>query len=415
MLRRALLRLVTRVRRPGGAGVLSMLPDTVLVALRREGLDPLLDHSEGSVRRVSLPWGFRGWLVTGYDEVRLVLADHHSYSNDFGNLVARAGVSAGLDPGGLGFADPPEHTRLRHMLTPHFTAHRLAALAPSISAIVDETIESLAQRISTDGEADVIEQFALPIPSLTICELLGVPYAERELFQELSTARFDVVDGASSSLDAVAESLAYLEDLVRRRRREPGPGLVSGLVADHGSELTDRQLAGVADGLLTGGLETTASMLGLGTLILLQNPSHRARLAEDPAFVAPYVEELLRYLTVVQVGFPRFARCDVDLAGSRVRRGDIMLCSLSVAGRDSRVGEHPERIEAETPRRPQLAFGHGIHRCVGAELARLELRLALPALSRRLPDLRLAVPVEHLEYRTLSVVYGLTSLPVTLG
>ncbi len=184
-----------------------------------------------------------------------------------------------------------------------------------------------------------------------------MPYSDRDRFQQLSRARFDVVDGASSSLDAVAESLAYLEDLVRLRRRQPGPGLIGGLVADHGSELTDRQLAGVADGLLTGGLETTASLLGLSTLILLQNPHDRARLAEDRSFVAPYVDELLRYLSVVQVAFPRFARRDVDLDGSRVRRGDIMLCSLSVAGRDPRVGEHPERIDAEAARRPGSPSG----------------------------------------------------------
>ena len=415
MLRRALLRLVMRMRRPGAAGMLSVLPDSALLALRRDRLDPLLVHSAGPVRQISLPWGFRGWMVTGYDEVRQVLADHHSYSNDFGNLVAGAGVSAGLDPSGLGFNDPPDHTRLRHLLTPHFTAHRLKSLAPSISAIVDATIDSLQQQISSQGEADVIEGFALPIPSLTICELLGVPYSDRDRFQQLSRARFDVVDGASSSLGAVAESLAYLEDLVRLRRRQPGHGLIGGLVADHGSELTDRELAGVADGLLTGGLETTASLLGLSTLILLQNPRDRARLAEDRSFVAPYVDELLRYLSVVQVAFPRFARRDVDLDGSRVRRGDIMLCSLSVAGRDPRVGEHPERIDAEAARRPGLAFGHGIHRCVGAELARLELSLALPALCRRLPDLRLSTPEEHLEYRPLSVVYGLRSLPVTVG
>ncbi len=260
-----------------------------------------------------------------------------------------------------------------------------------------------------------MDEFAFPIPSLTICELLGVPYAERDAFQALGTSRFDVVGGASSSLGAVAESLDYLEELVARFRREPGPGLLGGMVAEHGSDLTNRELAGVADGVLTGGLETTASMLGLGTLILLRNPADRMRLVEDESYVAPYVEELLRYLTVVQVAFPRFARREVDLAGHRVRRDDIVLCSLSAAGRDPSIGDHPERIDPEVSRRSQLAFGHGIHRCVGAELARLELRLALPALFRRLPDLRLAVPEEELKYRPLSIVYGLASLPVSHG
>ena len=386
MLRRALLRLAMRVRKPGNQGILAALPASVLATLRRDGLDPVVDQSGGAVRRVSLPWGFRGWLVTGYDEVRQVLADHHSFSNDFRNLVGRAGVAADLDPGGLGFADPPDHTRLRHVLTPYFTAQRMKALVPGVSTIVDATIDSLEQRIAADGTADVVELFALPIPSLTICELLGVPYADRDRFQQLSTARFDVVDGATSSLDVVAESLAYLEDLVRRRRREPGPGLLGDLVADHGSEFDDHELAGLADGLLTGGLETTASMLGLGTLILLSNPNDRARLAEDEAFVAPYVEELLRYLSVVQVAFPRFARREVDVAGSRVRRGDIVLCSLSAAGRDVRVGEHPEQIvpDADRPLAARLRLWHPSVRRGGASTARAAARpsSAVPSDSR---------------------------------
>ena len=238
MLRRALLRLVTRVRRPGAAGILSMLPDTVLVALRRENLDPLLDHSEGAVRRVSLPWGFRGWLVTGYDEVRLVLADHHSYSNGFGNLVARAGVSAGLDPGG-----PGSPTRRN---TP-----ACATCSPHTSPPIGWRRSLPASRRSSTQRSSRWHNEYLPTARPTsssssrsrsrVCYHLRAPGSAVRRARPLpttSTARFDVVDGASSSLDAVAESLAYLEDLVRRRRREPGPGLVSGLVADHGSELS---------------------------------------------------------------------------------------------------------------------------------------------------------------------------------
>jgi cytochrome P450 len=171
----------------------------------------------------------------------------------------------------------------------------------------------------------------------------------------------------------------------------------------------------VADGLLTGGLETTASTLGMGALLLLRSPGDRVRLAGDPTFVPAYVEELLRYVTAVQVAFPRFARHDVDLAGSLVHRGDVVLCSLSAAGRDPRVGDHPDRFDPAAARIPQLAFGYGIHRCVVAEPARLELRLALSELCQRLPDLRLAVAEHELAYRPLALVYGLTSIPVTLA
>ena len=191
MLRRALLRAALRLRRTRrGTDVLSLMPESVLVALRRDGLDPVLDQSEGPVRRVPLPWGFRGWLVTGYDEVRQVLADHDAYSNDFDNLVGRNRASAGLDPGGLGFTDPPDHTRLRQMLTPHFTAHRLKTLEPALATIVTQTVTDLERRIAEEGTADLVEHFALPVPSLTICELLGVPYAERDQFQRLSRPRW---------------------------------------------------------------------------------------------------------------------------------------------------------------------------------------------------------------------------------
>lgn len=412
-LRRVLLRLVMWVRGAGPSDWMSSLPESVLVALRRDGLDPAFRPSDRPVTTVSLPLGIQARLVSGYDAVRQVLADHDSFSSDFTNLVGRAGVPAGLDPGGLGFADPPYHTRLRHMLIPHFTAQRLRALSPSVSAIVDRTLDDLGRTIDTSGQADLIRTFAFPVPTLTICELLGVPEAEREQFQRLSTARFDITGGASPSLNTVNESLAHLEDLVARRRREPDHGLLGGLVADHGSDLSDRELAGVADGLLTGGIETTASMLGLGARVLLDDPDGFARIAVDQAFAASYVEELLRYLTVVQVAFPRFARRDVEVAGTLVRRGDIVLCSLIAADRDPRIGAQPDRVAPAATRRPHLAFGHGVHRCVGAELARLELRLALPALAKRLPDLRIAVDATMLELRPLSVVFGLTSLPVS--
>lgn len=415
MLRRALLRLALRLRRPGSESMIAALPDEALLALRRDGLDPVLVAGQEKVRPVSLPWGFRGWLVLGYDEARAVLADHVAFSNDFGHLVGRAGMTAAQDPGGLGFTDPPYHTRLRHLLTPHFTAQRLKSLEPAVAAIVDTALNDLQDALAADGVADLVQHVALPVPSLTICALLGVPYADRAEFQRLSTARFRVGEGTATSLGQVSESLDYLEDLVRRRRRDPGDGLLGELVSGPGADLSDRELAGVADGVLTGGLETTASMLALGAMLLLQRPDHRDRLVRDEPFVAAYVEELLRYLSVVSVAFPRFARQDVDLAGTRIRSGDVVLCSLVAADRDQSVGDRPDVIDPDLPRRSHLAFGHGIHRCVGAELARLELRLALPELCRRLPDLRLAPSPDGPEFRELSVVYGVAALPVTRG
>jgi cytochrome P450 len=182
------------------------------------------------------------------------------------------------------------------------------------------------------------------------------------------------------------------------------------LVRDHGDDISDYELAGLADGLLTGGLETTASMLALGTIVLLQRPQMRAALRDDDA-VDPFVDELLRYLTVVQVAFPRFARERVEIGGQTIEQGDIVLCSLTGANRDGGL----ESFDPAGTRRPHLAFGYGLHRCVGAELARMELRTAYPALVRRFPDIRLSVDPADLSYRKLSFVFGVDALPVTLG
>ena len=174
-------------------------------------------------------------------------------------------------------------------------------------------------------------------------------------------------------------------------------------------------LAGLADGVLTGGLETTVSMLSLGTIALLDDPATAVRLRDDDTAVEPFVEELLRYLTVVQVGFPRFAVRDLELGGQTILAGDVLIPSLSGANRDPRHGAALDTVDIDRPPVGHLAFGHGLHRCVGAELARLELRLAYPALVRRFPDLSLAVPTKALTYRPLSFVYGVTELPVRLG
>ena len=396
-------------------GGLSMLPDRSLFPLFRDGLDPV--PAVGSLRerspvsRLPVPLGIRAWLVTGYEPVRAVLGNADGFSNDFGRFAARIGLTAAQEPGGLGMTDPPMHTRLRRLVTPEFTMHRLARLQPRIDVIVAERLEAMS-RIS--GPVDLWQEFALPVPTLTICELLGVPYADRESVQRFSTARFDLGGGAYAPLDAIGESRAYLLDLVGRQRREPGDGLIGSLIRDHGGELDDRELAGLADGVLTGGLETSASMLALGALVLMTQPELADPLRSgEPADAL--VEELLRYLTVVQVAFPRFAVRDLEVAGVPIKAGDVVMCSLSAADRDGVLGPGMDRIEVGRPTsRSHLAFGHGLHRCVGAELARMELRTAYPALVRRFPAMRPAVDPASLPTRRASIVFGLDALPVTL-
>jgi cytochrome P450 len=393
---------------------LSFLPDSVLWPLHREGLDPVAElgrrREQEPISRLPVPFGVRAWLVTGYEEVKAVLGRVEGFSNDFGNLTGSAGVSADHNPGGLGFADPPVHTRLRRLLTPEFTMRRLSRLAPRIDAIVTEQLDAMEE---TDGPVDLWRQFALPIPSLTICELLGVPYSERAEFQRLSTARFDLGGGTGNSLNAMTQSVSYLLDLVARQRTSPGDGLLGALIREHGDDIDDRELAGLADGVLTGGLETTASMLALGALVVLQDPEAAKVIGDgDAEATNRFVEELLRYLTVVQVAFPRFATRDMQIGGVTIAAGDVVLCLLNAANRDSALGADMETLDLARPPRSHLAFGYGMHRCVGAELARMELRAAYPALVRRFPGMRLAVEPGQLSFRGASIVYGVDSLPV---
>src|SRR5664279_586676 len=382
----------------------------------RNGLDPIPQlgerrHSE-PVSKLELPFGITAWLITGYEAGKAVLGDASSFSNAFGNLTTD-GTEDEQDPGGLGMTDPPYHTRLRRMLTPEFTMRRLQRLKPRIEVIVEQQLDAIEQ---AGRPADLVELFAMPIPSLVICELLGVPYADREGFQALSTARFDL--GDDSPLDVIGTSLDYLQDLVVKERATPGDGLLGQLVRDFGDDVSDRELAGMADGLLTGGHETTASSLALGALALLQSPDSFARLgAADDATVHLAVEELLRYLTVVQVAFPRFTRTAVTVGGQLIPQGALVFVSLSAADRDAVLaGSSGGNLEMFDPARPatsHLAFGYGIHRCVGAELARMELRIAFPALARRFPTMRAAVPMADLPFRNSSIVYSAETLPVT--
>lgn len=412
-------RIVLRVRRGRGTSadaLLSLLPDAALLPLRRTALDPVPElgalREREPVSELALPFGIRGWLVTGYEESRAVLSSADGFSNDFSHLVGKAGITAEQDPGGLGFTDPPHHTRLRKILTPEFTGHRLRRLAPRIEEFVTGQLDEMAAVAARDGQVDLVQHFALPIPSLTICELLGVPYEDRADFQRLSTSRFDFLGGIEGSLGAISESMSYLGELVKRERAEPGDGLLGMIVKDHGDDVTDRELTGLADGLLTGGLETTASMLALGAIVLLRDADARRALVAPHADVDPVVDELLRYLSVVQAAFPRIAKQDVVVGGQQLRTGDLVFCSLSGANREG--DPDLERFDPTRTTRPHLAFGYGFHRCVGAELARMELRAAYPALLRRFPAVAAAADLDTLAYRKLSFVYGVEALPVTL-
>jgi cytochrome P450 len=393
-----------------------MEPDSLFMPLFRNGLDPIGElgrrREEQPVSRLDL-FGNTVWLVTRHADVRQVLGDHGTFSNDFANLLAAGGDDAeemGLaDPGGLGFRDPPEHTRLRRLLAPSFSARRLDALLPTIREVVDARLDALDQ---AGPPADFVELFATAVPAMVIGEFLGVPEDEQIEFGRLASGRFDLIESILAPLDSAAASLDYLMGLIERQRRNPGEGLLGRLITEH-PDIDDRELAGMADGLLVGGHETTASMLALGAIVLLSDPERAAFVRDEATDPDPVVEELLRYLTVVQVAFPRFARRETTVGGQQIGEGDLVLCSLSSADRDPALGTGLDSVDLTRPPTPHLAFAYGIHHCLGAQLARLELRTAFPALLRRFPDLRLAVDPGELRYSERSIVYGVAELPVT--
>ncbi len=410
-------RLVVRRAVRGGIDLrtLRLLPEAITMPLRRVGVDPLpelaLAREQEPVRRLTTLFGKGIWLVSGAAEAREVLADSTSWSNDLGQFVSQEGRGAADQIGGLGMTDPPLHTELRRYLTPEFTRRRLARLEPRIAEIVEARLDALEE---AGPEADLVAEFAFPVPFEVICELLGLPVADRSAFHALGSARFDLTRGGAGVFGAAAQTREFLIEAVARQRQEPGDGLIGALLREHGDELDDVTLGGMADGVFLGGYETSASMLALGAYVLADSPEAMEALRGDAESVDRVVEELLRHLSVVQIAFLRFARRDVSLGGRRVPAGDCVGVSLLAANRDASLVGETDRFDPTREPTRHLAFGWGMHRCLGAELSRLELRAALSGLARRFPDLSVVGTATSLPWRELSAVYGVDALPVRL-
>ncbi|MCX5214874.1 cytochrome P450 [Kitasatospora sp. NBC_00240] len=365
---------------------------------------------QGTVTPAELPDGAFCWLVTGHHEVRTVLSDPR-FSAD-----ARHPGFPFLTPGRRALAvtnpsfirmDDPEHARLRRMVTKDFLVHRVDAMRPGIQRIVDETLDRMTAAGAT---ADLVTDFALPVPSLVICLLLGVPYEDHELFQAQSRTLLDNRATQSEVEAAQRRLIDYLTELAARKKREPADDMLSRLAARE--DVSPAEIASTGLLLLVAGHETTANMTALSTVALLRRPEQAARLRADPGLVRGAVEELLRYLTIVQSGLARVAVEDVDLGGTLVRAGQGVLAMLSTANRDEELFGAADELEVSRDARRHLAFGFGVHQCLGQPLARAELQIALETLLRRLPGLRITVPEEQLVFRGHSVVYGVDSLPV---
>ena len=389
--------------------------------MRRNAIDPTPELGEirdtDGVRTVVNALGMQVYLITRHEDVKAVLADHQRFSNsrppgfvlpgapemsEEAQASARAGNLLGLDP--------PEHQRLRRLLTPEFTIRRMKRLEPRVVEIVDTHLDAMA---AAGPPADLVADFALPIPSLVICELLGVPYRDREEFQQRSARQLDLSAPIPERLALQAQGRDYLRGLVRRARRDPGEDILGMLIGDHGAELSDDELVGIAGLLLLAGHETTSNMLGLGTLALLRHPDQLAAVRDEPDAVGPAIEELLRWLSIVQNAIPRITTTDVEIAGVQIPAGQLVFASLPAGNRDPDFVDVPDVLDIRRGAPGHLAFGHGVHHCLGAPLARMEMRIAFPALLRRFGDLALDEPFEGVAYRSFHFIYGLQSLAVT--
>ena len=367
-------------------------------------------RAEAPLRRLTFADGHLGWLATGHAANRAILADTRFSSrmvnqhNPFPGLEIPEGVAE--TPGDLTLMDRPEHTRFRQLLAGKFTVRRMRLLTERVAEVTAQCLDAMA---AAGPPVDLVEAFARPIPALLISELLGVPDREREQFLNLVGQLGGADVPVEDQYAAYAEIGTIIYGLVLAKRAAPTDDLLSDLTT---SDLTDEELAGVGTFLLAAGLDTTASMLGLGTFALLSNPDQFAALRDDPTLTESAVEELLRYLSIAHTGV-RAALEDVEVDGQLIRAGESVVVSVMAANRDPERFPDPDALDVRRKATGHLAFGHGIHQCLGQQLARVELRVAFPALLTRFPTLRLAVPPEEVPIRPAINVHGIHRLPVT--
>ncbi|HET6711916.1 cytochrome P450 [Amycolatopsis sp.] len=359
--------------------------------------------------KVRCPAGMDAWLVTRYADVRAVLADRTMSSRGASSVHMNPNADLDIDvsPGSIIQLDGGDHARLRKKVIAEFTVRRVEALRGYVRELVDSHLDAM---LAKPGRADLVPEFALPIPSLVICELLGVPYADRSHFQRQSTTLVSTDATREEGEQAYDELSGYLGELFVAKQRNPQDDLFSRLSR---AGLTMEELVVLGLSLLVAGHETTANMIALSTLVLLEHPGQREVVLSAPERA---VEELLRYLSVVQFGVLRYATSDVKVGSRSVRAGEWLVAALHSANRDESVFPGADKLDfdRESPR-THVAFGFGAHQCVGQQLARVELQEALTGLFRRVPDLRLGVAREKLGFKHNTLVYGVRELPVAWG
>jgi cytochrome P450 len=354
------------------------------------------------------------WLVTGYEDVKAVLTDPR-----FGSDPRTPGFPTYLTgnleppPGFFMQFDAPDHGRLRRTVSREFIVNRMEELRPGMARVLDELIDDMAGHGTA---AELVADLALPMSARVICDLLGVPYGDTSLVKTNVDVLLDRASAPARVQRAASTLTGYFDGLITDKERHPATDVLGRLVANAADgRLTHDELIGMAQLLLLGGYDTLVQMIGLGVLALLEHPGQLAALRADPSLVPGAVEELLRVLTVNHAGLPRVALADVTVAGQLIRAHEGVLVMLNAANRDPGAFKDPDTLDIRRAGPAHVAFGWGLHKCVGIALARVELQTVFTGLFRRLPALRLARPIDELDFRHEMVLYGVRELPVTWG
>ncbi|NMO36479.1 cytochrome P450 [Streptomyces sp. GMY01] len=373
-------------------------------------------RAEGPVHRIRMPeGGAEAWLVVGYEAGRAALADPR-LTKDWSKASPALPLGSVSSGPHMLRADPPDHTRLRRLVSREFTPRRVEELAPRVQKTTDALLDAMLT--APDGRADLVEALSFPLPISVICELLGVPDLDRDSFRTWSNDATGATDPEQRS-GAAAAMARYIEDLVAAKRDDPGDDLLSGLIHgtdENGDGLAHDELVGMAWLLLVAGHETTVNLVSNGVLALLTHPGQLAALRADLSLLDGAVEEMLRYDGPVETPTYRFTTEPVTLAGTPVPGGgELVLVALADADRDPARFPDPDRFDIRRDARGHVAFGHGIHYCLGAPLARLEARIAVRTLLERCPELALDIHPAAIMWRPGMMIRGPRSLPVRFG
>ncbi|WP_411551168.1 cytochrome P450 [Mycolicibacterium conceptionense] len=377
---------------------------------------PMLGNPKG-LFRVKIWNGSTPWLITGHEEARTLFADSRISVDDridgFPHWNEHMLSTVDKRPRSVFTSDAEEHTRFRRMLSKPFTFRRVEGLRTAIQKITDECIDEI---LAGPQPADLVAKLALPVPTVVISEMLGVPYEDHEFFQEHANAGLARYAAADAMQKGAMSLHQYLINLVEEKQANPSEDAVSDLAERvTAGEISVKEAAQLGTGLLIAGHETTANMIGIGILALLENPEQAdfLRNAEDPKVIANAVEELMRYLSIIQTGQRRVALEDIEISGETIRAGDGVIIDLSPANWDAKAYPEPDKLDLSRDASQQLGFGYGRHQCVGQQLARAELQIVFHTLLRRIPTLRLAIPLDEVPFKHDRLAYGVYELPVT--